>query len=186
MRSSGRALGSTLSLMLLTGITSLALFAADATATTRIAGSRQGALRLYSVATAEQFINNEDDRARAQGNSPFGNFKDTAAVAKETGNGPFPGDQSLFTFDVYKSSDLKTKIGTATFSCQYNFNKNAFCEAVYTLKNGTLYGAGAFNFNATAFSIAITAGTGTYNGKTGQLAAKPGPNHSQQLIFKLT
>jgi hypothetical protein len=173
-------------LLMLTSITSLALFAADASATTAAAKSRQGALTLYSVATAEQFINNEDDRARGKGNSPFGNYKDTSAVAKQAGNGPFAGDESLFTFNVYTSSDLKTKIGTASFTCQYNFNKNAFCESVYTLKHGTLYGAGAFNFNASAFSIAITAGTGTYNGKTGQMAATPGPNHSQQLVFRLS
>jgi len=186
MKLSAHVLGPTPSIMLLAAVTSLLLVVTNATGATTSVEQSHGVLSLYSVATAEQYINNEDDRARGQGNSPFGNYKDTSAVAKQTGNGPFAGDATFFAFDVYKAPSRMTKVGTATFTCQYNFNKNAFCDAVYTLKNGTLYGAGAFNFNATAFSLAITAGNGAYTGKTGQMIATPGPNHSQHLIFKLT
>ena len=59
-------------------------------------------LTLYSVGVAEQFLNHSDDRARGEGNNPFGNFTDVTAVAQATGNGPFPlGDQAIYQFDVY-------------------------------------------------------------------------------------
>lgn len=140
---------------------------------------------LYSVATEEQFVNNEDDRARGKGNNPFGNYKDTTAVTKEVGNGPFPGDEALFIFNIYSNPSLKKKTGTASFTCQYGFDKNAFCDAAYTLAGGNLIGAGTFNFNAGKFAIAITGGTGKYRSMTGDLQASPGPNHSQHLAFDI-
>jgi hypothetical protein len=46
--------------------------AADvASASPRSAPTR---LTLYSVASAEQFLNHMDDRQRGHGNNPFGNF----------------------------------------------------------------------------------------------------------------
>jgi hypothetical protein len=139
----------------------------------------------YSVATEEQFVNNSDDRQRGKGNNPFGNFKDLTATTKEHGNGPFPGDEALFKFNVYKSGDLKQKAGTATFTCQYNFNRNAFCDAAYQLDGGQLIAAGAFSFDAGSFELAITGGTGKYRSLTGDLEATPGPRHSQRLVITL-
>jgi len=139
-------------------------------------------LTLYSVATEEQFVNNADDRERGKGNNPFGNYKDLTASTAEKGNGPFPGDEALFKFSVYASSDLKKTVGTALFTCEYNFDKNAFCDATYQLSGGTLVGAGQFNFNASSFAIAITGGTGKYRGRQGDLEASPGPVHSQKLV----
>ena len=142
-------------------------------------------MTVYSLATEEQFVNNADDRARGKGNNPFGNYKDLTATTAEKGNGPFPGDEALFKFSIYQSSDLKKSAGTAVFTCQYNFNKNAFCDASYALPGGTLVGAGAFNFNAQNFALAITGGTGKYRGVTGDLRAAPGPHHSQKLAITL-
>jgi hypothetical protein len=142
-------------------------------------------ITLYSIAKAEQFVNNADDRQRGKGNNPFGNYKDITATTKEHGNGPFPGDEALFKFNVYTSSDLKKSAGTAVFTCQYNFNKNAFCDAAYQLTDGTLIGLGEFDFNASSFSLAIIGGTGKYRSRTGGLDASPGPNHSQRLEIVL-
>lgn len=141
-------------------------------------------LTLYSVATEEQFVNNADDRQRGKGNNPFGNFHDSTATTKELGNGPFPGDEALFKFNLYKSGDLKKITGSAIFTCEYNFNKHAFCNVTYDTGSGTLVGEGAFDFNADTFSVAITGGTGTYRGVRGDLSSTPGPKHSEHLVFE--
>jgi hypothetical protein len=142
-------------------------------------------LTLYSVAGREQFVNNEDDRARGKGNNPFGNYKDVTAAQKEAGNGPFAGDEAIYGFQIYDNPTLKQAVGTATLVCQYDLDKNAFCDAVYRLPGGTLIGAGEFNFNASHFELAITSGTGKYRNASGQLLASPGDGHSQRLALTL-
>jgi hypothetical protein len=140
-------------------------------------------MTIYSIATQEQFLNHKDDRARGNGNNPFGNFKDTTTPTAQGGNGPFAGDRAVFTFKLFKSADLRTAIGSATLVCQYSFNKNAFCNAAYVLKGGTLIGGGEFNFNASKFALGIQGGTGEYSGKLGDLALSPAANHAQRLVF---
>jgi hypothetical protein len=142
-------------------------------------------MTLYSVVTSEQFVNNSDDRQRGKGNNPFGNYKDLTATTKERGNGPFPGDEALFKFNVYSSPRVKGPIGTAVFTCQYNFNKNAFCDASYQLSGGTLIGAGPLNFNSPVFSIAITGGTGKYRSAQGQLQSTQTKANIQRITVNL-
>jgi hypothetical protein len=142
-------------------------------------------ITLYSIATEEQYVNNADDRARGKGNNPFGNFRDATATVTHPGGAPFPGDEAFFKFALYTSSQLHTNAGSAVFTCEYNFNKNTFCEAVYQLSGGNIFGAGAFNFTANSFAIAITGGTGRYFGAFGDMQASPGPRHSQHLTFAL-
>jgi hypothetical protein len=133
----------------------------------------------------EQFVNNADDRTRGIGNNPFGNFNDSAPVTK-TGSGPFPGDEALFSFNLYTNVDRKTKAGSAIFRCYYNFSKNAFCDVSFQLTGkGTLTAVGAFNFNATQFNLAVTGGYGGYANARGVVAESPGAKHSQRLAFVL-
>ncbi len=159
--------------------------ATTSTVTTAAAATHTQQLTLYSVATNEQFMNHEDDRARGKGNNPFGNFKDSSTPTKEQGTGPFAGDRAVFTFALYSDAALKTSDGSGTFICQYSFNKNALCDVSYVLTGGTLVGTGAFNFNATTFAVAITGGTGKYRSLTGDLEATPAAKHSQHLAFVL-
>ena len=168
----------------------LSVFAAAVTALVLGVASSSAAqtphgLTLYSVATEEQFVNNADDRQRGKGNNPFGNYHDSTATTKEAGNGPFPGDEALFKFSVYASGDLKTAVGSAIFTCQYNFNKHAFCDVNYQLSGGTLVGSGGIDFNASTFVVPIFGGTGKYLGMHGELLSSPGPKHSEHLAFKL-
>ena len=100
------------------------------------ASPRSERLVLYSVAEQEQFINNADDRTRGGGNNPFGNNKDVTPTSNKATNGPFPGDEAIFSFNLYTSSSLRTRAGTAIFTCQYNYDKNAFCDAAFQLSNG--------------------------------------------------
>jgi hypothetical protein len=159
-------------------------FAAKTSTTGGLAAKTLTGLTLYSVATGEQFVDNADDRARGKGNNPFGNYHDSTATTKEAGNGPFPGDEALFKFSVYQSGNLKKNVGSAVFTCQYNFNKHAFCDVNYQLSGGTLVGSGGLDFNASDFVIPIFGGTGKYLGVHGELQSTPGPQHSEHLVFK--
>jgi hypothetical protein len=142
-------------------------------------------ITVYSIATQEQFLNHEDDRDRGKGNNPFGNFKDSTSATKETGVGPFAGDRAVFTFKLYKSAAMRSQVGSAQFICQYGFDKNAFCNAAYQLKDGQIVGEGEFNFNASTFSLVIVGGTGKYRGLTGDMGAVPAVQHTQKLQFTL-
>ena len=103
----------------------------------------------------------------------------------EQGDGPFPGDQALFTFQLYATARLATPLGSAVYTCQYYFDKNAFCDATFRLKGGTLIAAGTLNFNGHTFALAITGGYGSYAGANGDLEASPSGKHAQRLVFHL-
>ena len=151
----------------------------------RGASASSHTLTVYSVAVHEQFINNNDDEARGDVNNPFGTHNTTAAATKENGNGPFPGDEAIFTFNLYTSASLKTTAGSAVFVCQYYFDRNAFCHASYQLDGGVLVGAGALSFNTTNFALAITGGSGKFSNQTGDVQAVPSAKHALKLTFAL-
>jgi hypothetical protein len=138
---------------------------------------------LYPVATQEQYINDADDRLRGKGNNPFGNFKDTLPNII-SGHPPFVGDESIFKFDVFTDSSLKTSAGSATLTCRYYFKQSQFCDVLYQLNGGTIYGDGAFGYSADSFAIAVTGASGKYSGLTGIIQVTPGPSHSQRLAFQ--
>lgn len=172
-------------LALMACIVGAAFFAVDVTSSSAAAAKSPQKFTLYSVTQLEQFLDHSDDRTRGKGNNPFGNFKDSKTTTKEAGNGPFPGDNAVFRFGLYTNPDRKTSVGTAIFTCTYNFNKHAFCDASYDLDGGTLLGAGAFNFNAGTFAVAITGGTGKYASATGDISATPAVKHAQKLDFEV-
>ncbi len=94
--------------------------------------------------------------------------------------------RSLFSFNVYSDRALKVRAGAAVFTCQYNFQKNAFCDAAFKLKNGeTFIAEGAFNFEATSFELAVTGSYGFDENATGYVKATPSINHAQKLAFHL-
>src|SRR5438876_120157 len=142
-------------------------------------------LTLFSRVTQEQFLNHADDRQRGYGNNPFGNFYQAKARTNEQSNGPFPGDQALFEFNVYSGNDLKKLAGSAVFNCNYGFKKRGFCDAVYQLSGGTLVASGPLDFNASNFSLVITGGTGKYRSVAGEVVAMPSAHGSQRLAIAL-
>lgn len=141
-------------------------------------------ISVYSASTAETFVDNNDDEARGAVNNPFGTH-DKAAASKEQGDGPFPGDQAVFTFQLYANAKLDTALGSAVYTCQYYFDKYAFCDASFRLKDGTLIAAGTLNFNGQTFALAVTGGYGRYAGAEGDLEASPSGKHAQRLVFRL-
>jgi hypothetical protein len=143
--------------------------------------------RLYSVATGEQFVNNADDEARGWVTNPFGMRDPTQETLESQGRaGPFPGDEALFQFAVYSDPSLKVKAGTADFTCLYAFARNAFCNARYELRHGTISAAGTFSFDAKVFTLAVTGGTGAFAKASGDLTSSPGPKGAQSLALALS
>jgi hypothetical protein len=145
-------------------------------------------ITVYSIPTHEAFVANADDEIRGDVSNPFGTHisrKASGLANLDEKQGPYPGDEALFSFNVFKTGTLETNVGSAVFTCQYYFDKNAFCDVSFQMNGGTLMGAGAFNFNASKFALAITGGYGSYSGATGDVQATPSGKLAQRLEFTL-
>jgi hypothetical protein len=160
----------------------------------RVASGSAGAatshqkLTLYAVATTAQFMNHADDRIRGMSNNPFSpDAQALVIVAKgqEKGNGPFPGDDVLYSFKLYANMDRKQSAGSAIFTCYYDFFKRATCDAYFELRSGIMLASGPVVFNSTRFTLAVTGGTGRYLGAGGEVLATPAANKAQRLAFVL-
>ncbi len=183
---SWRGASLTASLVLTALVTSVPVVAVSFLVTPAGAAARSQQLILYASAEQEQYINNSDSLTRGLANNAFGNYKDLQPLVTKNASGPFPGDEALYSFNLYTNASLKTRAGTAIFVCQYNFNKDAYCDASFQLKNGgTLIASGAFNFAASKFALAVTGSYGTYFDKTGSVRETPTANHAQKLSFQL-
>ncbi len=164
----------------------LALTVACILSTQRAAAAVSHHLSVYTRAEQGQFVDKSDDRTRGEGKNPFGDFSDTYSVSQSEAKGPFPGDESTFTLNVYRDASLTSRIGIGVFFCQYTFAKDAFCDATFRLSGGTLLAEGQLDFNATAFGLAVIGGTGAYQHvTTGTLAAVPGALNAEHLTFQL-
>lgn len=166
--------------------TALALTVACALSTQRAAAGVSRNLSVYTRAEQGQFINKSDDRTRGEGLNPFGNFSDTYPLNENEAKGPFPGDETSFTLNVYSDPSLTSRVGIGVFFCQYSFAKNAFCDATFQVPGGSLVVDGQLDFNASAFSLAVIGGTGTYQHVTvGTMKAVPGALEAEHLTFQL-
>jgi hypothetical protein len=148
-------------------------------------GGRVETLTRYSNVTSEIFVNNDDDEARGAVNNPYGSHDKAAVTKNESGAGPFPGDETLFRFGLYSSPKLETGVGSGVYTCQYSFEKTAFCEVTFELNGGTLDADGTLDYGARAWAMTVTGGTGKYHGIGGEVDATPSGAHAQQLTFRL-
>jgi len=170
---------------LVTGVLAAGVLGVPALASGSVRAAKTTEVTLFTVAQSEQYANYSDDRQRGYGSNPFGNFKDTTATIKKTKTGPFAGDLEYFQLTIYKDAALKTRVGTAEITCQFNLNKNAFCDATYQLSDGTLIGAGTVDFKTSSFVLAVTGGTGRYQGVRGDLESTPAAHRAQRVAFDL-
>ena len=159
----------------------LALSADDPTGTT-------AASTVYAVASTAQFMNHADDRVRGMSTNPF-NIHSLGLViftkGVEKGNGPFPGDDVLYTFKLYSDASLTRSAGSAIFTCYYNFVKHAICDSYFALDRGLVLAAGPIAFNSTKFSLSVTGGTSTYAGALGEVDATPAAGNAQRMHLRL-
>jgi hypothetical protein len=161
-----------------------ALLAAAVASGSAKAAAGQQKLTIYSVATAAQYIDHADDRQRGTGKNPF---TVDAAIPNPNnkGSGPFAGDDTLYSFTLYKDQTKTKKVGTAVYTCHYNFAKHALCDAFYKINGSTLLAAGPVLFTSTTFTLAITGGTNKYFGSNGEVAESSITKNLQRLQFDL-
>jgi hypothetical protein len=160
------------------------------------AGDRASAtkvLTVYSVATGLQYINSADDSARGHVNNPFDGATNKLAPKKSGGgDGPFAGDIAVYSVDLYSNPTLKRHAGKGVYTCYFNYDQHALCQAYYNLSaGGTLVASGPIDFKASGFTIVMTGGTNTYLGVRGEVdvaAAKVAPakkKGAQKVDFEL-
>jgi hypothetical protein len=146
-------------------------------------------LRVYAVPATVQFMNHADDRLRGMSTNPF-KLKAEAVIlgknGKEKGNGPFPGDDILYGFNLFADAKRSRPIGTAMFTCYYEFVKRATCDSYFDLTKGVLLASGQVPFGGTHFRLAITGGTNAYFGALGQVDAVPAAGNAQQFDLGVT
>ncbi len=150
-----------------------AALAAFVCASTPASGARTRSLIVYAKAAQFQFVNHADDRARGTIKNPFN--ADTKLPPPPTANtgkkGTRPGDNALFRLKVYADLELTKRVGSAVYSCTFNFAQQAMCEAQFDLNNGSMTGSGPADLLTGQFTLAVIGGTGAYLGARGQLTS---------------
>ena len=143
---------------------------------------------VYAVPTTTQFMNHADDRLRGMATNPF-NLKAESVIlnsnGKEKGNGPFPGDDILYSFKLYKDPKLTKPAGSAMFTCYYTFAKKATCDSYFELAGSVLLASGQVVFDGTRFVLGVTGGTDRYLGALGEVSATPAAKSAERLVLAL-
>jgi hypothetical protein len=149
--------------------------------------TRTRVLTVYSVATGVQYINTADDRARGAHNNPLDSTaRKLAPKSSGSGDGPFAGDVALYALKLYTTRTLERPAGSAVYTCYFNYDRHAFCQAYFKLKAGsTLVASGPIDFGASGFTVVVTGGTKTYLGVRGQAKVVPAPRNAQRIDFEL-
>ena len=160
-------------LMLVAAVVGL-VFASVSVAGAGPAAKRASAKRVvtvYSVATGLQYINSADDSARGKVNNPLDSSANKLAPRSSAkGDGPFAGDIAIYSVGLYSNPTLKQHAGSGVYTCYFNYDQHALCQAYYKLKAGgsTLVASGPVDFKTTGFTIVITGGTNSYLGARGR------------------
>ena len=142
-----------------------------------------GGLVLYSVAKGARFLDNSDARlsGRPSGRTRPG-ASGTAAIVRSLSSGPFhvhaarfhaastarhvtggplPGDETLVSFHLFTTAGLETTAGSAVLTCQYGFDRNAYCDGAVDLEDGVrLTASGTLNPDANHFTLVVASGYG--------------------------
>jgi hypothetical protein len=143
---------------------------------------------VYGKATRAQFINHADDRDRGIISSPFNaDILPTPPSANSGKKGARAGDNALFRLKLYSDAKLTRAIGTANYSCTFNFAHIAICEGDFELNSGTMIAMGPANLESGHFVLPVIGGTGRYAGAHGQLTSTSsfGNENTQVIRFQL-
>jgi hypothetical protein len=166
------------------GLTATIVGAAIAASVASGAGNTRS-LVFYGKATQVQFINHSDDRSRGNASNPFLNI-DRSLPSPPKANTAKPGaragDNALFRLKLYSDPKLTRSVGTAVYSCTFNFDQEAICDADLELPRGSIIASGPADLESGQFTLAVVGGTGTYLGARGQLTSAPGGKKGTTLI----
>jgi len=168
-------------------IIGIALLALSVTPNWAGASTNVRQLTVYARATQFQYVSHADDRIRGDQTNPFSLDAPLPPPQKGDGSAPAPGDNALFTFKLYSDRKLKKSVGSAAYSCTFNFAKQALCEADFALNDGTMIADGPAAFNTAQFTLAVVSGTGHYLSVRGQVtSASEVAQNVYRLEFLLT
>jgi hypothetical protein len=168
-----------------------AVLAATALVAPAASGASQASQKttVFAVPRTVQFMNHADDRLRGMSTNPFKLKSDAVIIGvngKEKGNGPFAGDDILYGFKLFTDARRTKQVGTAMFTCYYQFQKRATCDAYFDLAGGTLLASGQVRFGATHFALAVTGGTRAFFGALGEVGSTPAAGNAQRFDLRLT
>jgi hypothetical protein len=171
-------------------LAAVAIAATMAVPVAAAATQRARSFVFYAKPTQAQFINHADDRER--GNkilNPFlADILPTPPKANTGKKGARAGDNALFSLTLYSDAKLTRPVGTATYSCTFNFAHIAICDGNFELSNGTMIAMGPANLESGNFVLPVIGGTGRYAGAHGQLTSTPSINtktNTQIIRFQL-
>ena len=153
------------------------------------ASSASQKLTIYAVPATVQFMNHADDRLRGMSTNPF-KLKSEAVIlgqgGKEKGNGPFPGDDILYGFKLFTDTKRSKPIGTAMFTCYYQFQKRATCDSYFDLTKGLVLASVQVRFGQSRFTLGVVGGTHGYLGASGQVNAQAAAGNAQRFDLRMT
>src|SRR5581483_11942372 len=139
----------------------------------------------YAKPTRAQFINHADDRTRGLKVNPFNADVLPPPPKANTGKkGGRAGDNAFFAFKLYTDPNLTRLVGSATYSCTFNFAHEAICEADFELTHGSMIAMGPAQLGSTFTDVVlpVTGGTGRYEGAHGQMTSTPSIFKNTQII----
>ena len=145
-------------------------------------------LTVYALATRAQFTNHADDRQRGLASNPFNvDTKKIPNILKQNGKGKggHAGDRAIYAFKLFGDPAMKKRIGSAVYTCTFNFGNQAFCQASFQLNGGAIYASGPADFNSTALTLAVSGGTGAYLALRGQVSSAAHSSNAHRLTFLL-
>jgi hypothetical protein len=136
------------------------------------ATTQQRTFVLYAKGVRAQFINHADSRALGRKTNPFGlEILPTPPNANSGKKGARAGDNALVSLTLYSDRKLTHIVGSAIYSCTFNFGGVATCDAHFDLSRGSMIAMGPAKLDGSPIVLAVTGGTGRYIGAHGQLTS---------------
>ncbi|MBV8066189.1 MAG: hypothetical protein JOY72_10160 [Actinobacteria bacterium] len=149
------------------------------------AAVRTHSLVFYGKPLRAQFINHADDRARGKIVNPFNADALPPPPKSNTGaKGARAGDNAIFTLRLYSDAKLTRPVGTALYSCTFNFAHQAICEADFELTDGTMIAIGPANLDGGTIVLPVTGGTSHYSTAHGQVTSSASSAKSTTQIIR--
>jgi hypothetical protein len=140
---------------------------------------------VYGKAKRAQFVNHADDRTRGDKVSAFNaDGLPTPANANSGKKGSRGGDNALISIVLYADRNLTRVVGSATYSCTFNFAQEAVCDGQFQIGAGTIIALGPAKLDGSQIVLAVTGGTGQYAGAHGQVTSIDGGGTKSTQIFR--
>ena len=147
--------------------------------------ARARAFTFYARPTRAQFINHADDRERGDIQSPFqDDTLPTPPSANSGKKGARAGDKALFSFKVYADAKLKRLVGSAVYTCTFNFAQAAICSADFQLTGGSMFATGPAQLDISNIELPVTTGTGRFAGARGQFTSTPAGSSKKVHVLR--